>query len=352
MSKTWPEAVIDPHIHQWNPYTTPRQASRKARLLRLIPRIPRVVLYAAPRRDREYIADPQYVLKPYLTTDYLRDTGALPVTSVVHVEAMWGARTPVESADETRWVAALPFGKNGAPELGAIVAHADPRSPHINEILDAHQAASPLVNGVRFSAAHHPDPDVRDFTDHPNVLASVEFLRGFAAVADRNLNFELWLYSHQLPDAVALAREFPQTTFILNHYATPVGLFGPRGRHTGQTAHDRNRILHQWRENLAALGELPNTVAKHSGLGMPLLGGPPESGASLIRHLHDVFGPDRTMWASNFPIDKPGHSIVHSARLVLDVLGSDAEPQKLFHDVAEHTYRPRLPVQPKEGTPS
>ncbi|WP_235831522.1 amidohydrolase family protein [Gordonia zhaorongruii] len=334
-----PAGVIDPHIHQWDPYRTPREVSTQARLLRPLPRIPRLLKYALPQADREFVGEPHHVLKPYLPADYRRDADSVDVSTVVHVEASWHAATPWESVDETRWVAGLPFGSDGSPRLDAIVGHADPRSSSIAGVLDAHLAASPLFRGIRFSATNHPDRGVRDFSTAPGVLSSPEFLRGFAEVAARDLSFEIWVFAHQLPDAVVLAREFPETTFVLDHYATPVGAFAPRGRDTGRTPADRDRILRQWRDDIAALAEFGNVVAKHSGLGMPMLGGHPDDGALLIRHLHDVFGSERTMWASNFPIDKPGHRIPDSARLVLDVLGSDADPANLFRDVARRTYR-------------
>ncbi|MFC5731271.1 MULTISPECIES: amidohydrolase family protein [Nocardioides] len=193
---------------------------------------------------------------------------------------------------------------------------------------------------------------MRDFADGPHVLKSRTFLRGFTAVADRGLSMEIWCYDHHLPDALTLVTEYPETTFVLNHYATPVGLFGPRGRRVGRTADQRAAQLDAWRKNVAALADHPNVVAKHSGLGMPVLGGEhsrPISAASvgeivdraapLIRHLHDCFGSDRTMWASNYPIDKPGLTLPATLRVVTDVLGSDADIRKLTHDVASSVYR-------------
>jgi len=96
--------------------------------------------------------------------------------------------------DETRWVSSLPFGENGTPKLGAIVAHADPSQPEAARVLDAHLEASPLVRGVRYKAAHSPDRGIMDYAKRPNTLSERAFLRGFAAVAERGLSFELWLY--------------------------------------------------------------------------------------------------------------------------------------------------------------
>jgi predicted TIM-barrel fold metal-dependent hydrolase len=218
-------------------------------------------------------------------------------------------------------------------------------------VLDAHLAASDRVRGVRYSAAQHADPGVMSFAHDPHLLRDPDFLRGFAAVAERGLSFEIWIYAHQLPDALVLATEYPDTTFVLDHYATPAGIFGPRGRSTGHTAQDRAGLLGRWRDEIAALAARPNVVAKHSGLGMPVLGAVParpvpkesrselvERYAPLVRHLHDTFGSERTMWASNYPIDKPVHTIAASLAVVLDVLGDDADPDLLARDVARRVY--------------
>ena len=353
MTGPLPDSIVDPHIHQWDPLTSERIISREARLLRRVKRVPRWLTLLQPRAKREFVGgDPNYVLKPYLPADYREDAGSLSVSSIVHIEtSSIVMREHLDAVEETRWVTALPWGA-GAPVLGGIVVHVDPRWDDAAAVLDAHLAASDQVRGVRYSAAHHPDAGVLSFAHEPHLLSQPDFLRGFAAVAERGLSFEVWIFAHQLPDALALATEYPDATFVLDHYATPVGIFGPRGRSTGRTPRDRADILARWRDEVAALGALPNVVAKHSGLGMPVLGGVPnrpvtfaahgelvDRCAPLIRHLHDVFGGERTMWASNYPIDKPVHSIPASLQVVLDVLGADARPELLARDVARRVYR-------------
>ena len=344
--------MIDPHIHQWDPFTTPREQSRMARLFRPFPRVPKWMQVLAPKIDREFVGDPNHAIKPYLPANYQADAGVLPVTKVVHIEAAWASEEPMGFVEETRWVAALPFGQDGRPELAGIVVKGDPRWPDLGAVLDGHLEASPLVRGVRHSLANHPDPQVRGFEDDPRAVVDDRFVDGFRAIAERGMTFELWMLAHQLPDAVRLVREYPETTFVLDHYATPVGIFGPRGKHTARTEQERADILARWRDDVSAIAAHPNVVAKHSGLGMPLLGPIPdqpyarhsmgaitEQAGPLIQHLHDVFGPERSMWASNFPMDRPVLEMPASAQILLDVLGADADPQRMFHDVAARTYR-------------
>ncbi len=352
MTTSWPSGVIDPHIHLWNPLTTPRPTAKLARLFRPLPRIPRAMRWVAPQADREFAGHPHHLLKPYLPLDYRADAAEIPVASVVHIQSDWECTERRDVVDETRWVTSLPFGRDGAPTLGALVVHVDPRFDDAGAILDEHLEVNPLVRGVRCVAAHHPDPGVRDFADQPHLLSDPEFVKGFAAIAERGLSFELWCFAHQLPEALALAREYPETTFVLDHYATPVGFLGPRGKTTGRTDQERSTMLATWRDDVAALAALPNVVAKHSGLGMPLLGSNrprplaadavaemTDQVAPLIQHVQDVFGADRTMWASNFPIDKAELTLPATLRLVTDVLGSDADLSKLVRDVAKRVYR-------------
>lgn len=391
--------VVDPHLHVWDPFTTPRVISRPAKLVRRFPWLRRPLLAVFPQRDKEFIGDPRFVLEPYLPAHYAQDALPLTLEQVVHIEAGW---QDDHGLGETSWVQRLAWGFDGAPRLGAIVVHADPRDPDVGRLLDAHTAASDLVRGVRFVATNHPDPGVRSWVDESDVLGSPAFLRGFAALADRGLSFEVWVYHHQLAGARRLAAEYPGTTFVLDHHATPVGALGPRGKHTGRTSQDRAEILARWREEISATAELPNVWAKQSGIGMPLLGlavepgesdepqgfydeygewvdaslfeepGPTRSGpalghswdlddddevamtpvgerpsarrlrdaiAPLITHTQACFGSERTLWASNYPIDKPGVGLVESAGILIDVLGDDLDVEAMFGGNARRLYR-------------
>ncbi len=350
-----PDGVVDPHLHQWDPLTTTREVSREARLFRRFATVPRPLVRVLPQADREFVGDPTHVLKPYLPATYAADAAPLPVRQVVHIEAVWPHEPHLESVGETRWLESLPFGQDGLPRLGGIVVHVDPRWPDAGAVLDAHAEASDKVRGVRFSAAHHPDPRVRDFSDVPAIWSDPAFVDGFAAIAERGLTFELWGYSHQLPDALGLVDRYPGTTFVLDHLATPVGLLGPRGKHTGRYPHQVRDQLASWREDVAALAERPNVVAKLSGLGMPVLGGALRSRpldladlssaelvdtvAPLVRHVHAVFGSERTMWASNFPMDKPTLTLPATLGLVVEALGDEADLAALTRDVATRVYR-------------
>ncbi|MFD7842328.1 amidohydrolase family protein [Nocardia sp. NPDC059764] len=346
--------VVDAHIHQWDPMTTPREFSALAKLFRYVPVPIDWATRLAPRRDREFAGDPTPVMHPYLPRDYQTDAGDVPVEAIVHIEVEWVGNGPLGPVDETRWVASLPWGVD-TPALGAIMGAADPTAPEFAELLDAHQAASPRFRGVRSRVEYHPDRDVRATRKTPGTLTSAAFLNGFGALADRGLTFEAWVYSGQLPEVTALAERYPDTTIVLNHLATPAGIFGPVGRETGKTPGQRRELFLRWRDDLTALAAHPNVVSKVSGLMMPILGHPvPRRGeptpvpvlveriSPMLEHALDVFGADRLIWGSNFPVDKPITSIPNAANAVATALAGhgadDKAIEQVFRRNAERIY--------------
>ena len=317
--------IVDSHIHLWDPLTTPRQGSAAAKVYRRAPAVVnRLFPVLAKRADRLFVQTPDYVARPFLVQEYLRlaqprsstanDKLGLPDTqfsllAYVHIEANWVAADNAGYVNETHWVHAQCTQHQHEPAAGAYVVHADPRDPAIAAAIDAHRAVSSKVAGVRFAGSNHPDAGVKDWVREPHLYADPAFLRGFAAIAEAGWTFDAWVYDHQLDDVAVLAAEYPETTFILDHYGTPVGLVGPM---SGVPVASTDRIA-KWRDKLARLAELPNVVAKHSGFGMPVLGhhsntAPNDFVDMMTPHIAcvtDLFGPDRVMFGSNTPMDLP-----------------------------------------------
>jgi predicted TIM-barrel fold metal-dependent hydrolase len=344
--------IVDTHIHQWDPFTTPREASRLAPLYRRAPRLfDRLFPVLVDRGARDMVLTPQHVASPYLPDTYAADVAAtveavgVPVEAAIHVEADWQG----EPAGETAWLETLPFGVEGRPRLAGIVGHADPRRPDFAATLDRHTAASSRFRGIRCMTTWHPDPKVKRWAATAGVLRSSDFLRGFAALAERDLTFDAYVYSNQLADVGVLAAEYPGTTIVLDHYAPPVGWLGPMGRTTGRTAAARSDLLARWRDDLAALAHHGNVVAKHSGLAFPMLGlrevgigraDLAERLAPLVEHTTDVFGEDRLVFGSNFPMDKAVTTYDVVVGALVDLLAPRGETvlRKVFRDNAVRVY--------------
>ncbi|SDU79183.1 Amidohydrolase [Gordonia westfalica] len=202
-------------------------------------------------------------------------------------------------------------------------------------------------------ATRHPDPRVRAGGDADNILSSASFLEGFAELAARKLVFEAAVYSHQLYDVIDLAREYPDTTIVLDHFGMPAGVFGPIGTRTGATAAARADIWRLWRERMTTLASYRNVVVKLSGLAMPILGyghdrwGNIGGQATLremigpfVEHVVTHFGSDRIMFGSNYPIDRPNAAIDVLVGALVDCVSQwgDESLRRIFRDTAVRVY--------------
>jgi L-fuconolactonase len=344
-------AIVDPHIHQWDPRTTPRAVSILARPLGRWPSFYRkAVEVLMPKPARDFVGG-DAVLFPYLPAEYAVDSAGLDVDAVVHVEAGWHDHSLLGPVHETRWLEALDFAAIGT-QLGAIVAHADLRHERVSETLTAHLQASAKVRGIRHIGSHHPDRGVMQWAKVPHLFRDKAFLRGFEQLAQRELRFDAWCYSHQIPDVVALAQRFPEVSIVLDHFGSPVGAGGPSGG-VGGTEQERASIIGRWRDDIARLRDHKRVFAKLSGLAMPVIGfgyhtraTPPsieelsDAFRPFITHTLDVFGVERAFFASNFPMDKASAPLSHLVGAYVR-LARERDPaalRALFRDNARRFY--------------
>ncbi len=310
------------------------------------------------------ICDPHHHLwhragSRYLLDELMADTGSgHNVVSTVFVEcaSMYRADGPasMRCVGETEFVngVAAMTASGGYGEFRAclgIVSLADlTLGTKVGEVLDAHMAASSRFRGIRHAAGWDASDDIRNSHTDPceELLLDGKFREGFAELGKRSLSFDAWLYHPQIPELTDLARAFPDTTIIFNHFGGPLGI----GPYAGQ----REEIFSRWQENVAALAECPNVYAKLGGLVMPINGFEfhkrdlPASSDEIVaatgryyRHAIECFGPERCMFESNFPVDKQSCSyhVLYNAFKKMVADASEADKAALFHDTAHHAYR-------------
>lgn len=303
---------------------------------------------------------PWYRSKRYLLDELLVDTGSgHNVRSTVYIEcrSMWRQDGPAEMAPvgETEFVAGLAAmsasGLYGDTRAAAgIVGFADLMlGAAVKPVLEAHLAAGGgRFRGIRHSASWDASDEIRNGQSSPfeHIYLDDTFRAGLAELAPLGLSFEGWMYHPALPDFIDLVRSFPETTFVLNHFAGPLGV----GPYAGQ----RDAIFATWAEHMSLLAHQPNVFIKLGGLQMDINGfgwhdraTPPgsEELADATRPYHDhciaQFGADRCMFESNFPVDNLScsyHVLWNSfKRIAADA--SEADKARLFHDTAATVYR-------------
>lgn len=300
----------------------------------------------------------------YMLEQLLADTGSghnVVATVFVECAAMYRSDGPeaLRPVGETEFVngiaAQSASGQYGATRVAAgIVAHADLLlGEAVDEVLEAHIAAAPArMRGIRHAAGWDPHEDVANSHSNPpqGMLGSEPFRRGFARLAKHGLTFEAWLFHPQIPELTALARAFPDTTIVLNHFGGPLG----SGPYEGQ----REAIFRRWQSDIAELARCPNVVAKLGGLAMAVNGFgwhrrevPPTSQelADVYRvwylHAIECFGPERCLFESNFPMDRLSCSypVLWNAFKRMTEDFSSHERAAMFHGTAARVYRLDLP---------
>jgi len=294
----------------------------------------------------------EYPESVYLVDDLVADASGSRVTSTVFVECRSGYRQdePVETqpVGETEWVVARAAAGQGVAD--AIVGFADlTLGAAVEDVLAAHvEAGQGRFRGVRHASAWHASPDVRrSHTDPPpELLRLPSFREGFAALGRAGLTFDAWLYFTQLPELVELAQANPDVPIVLDHLGGPIAI----GPHRGH----RDEVLTEWRESMQAVASCGNVVLKLGGIGMPIFGmdwhhRPERPGseevASVwgpeIRWCIELFGPERCMFESNFPVDRAsfGYRVCWNAFVRTSSDLSQSERQALFRGTAARTYR-------------
>jgi predicted TIM-barrel fold metal-dependent hydrolase len=290
--------IIDAHHHIWRQADLPWLAG---------PMLPRIFgPYEPIRRD-------------YLIDEYLEDIAGSGVVKSVYVQANWA---PAEAEDEVAWVQSV-ADKSGWPH--AIVGYADLMADDMRPALDK-LMRYPLIRGIRMQLHWH-DNEMYRFASRPDLADDATFRRNFAVFADTGLSFDLQVFADQMAGAARLAADFPGTTFILQH-AGMLEDFSDKGRAA-------------WRAGMAKLAAEPNVVSKLSGLGTFIHRNEPEHVAFVVNKTVGLFGAERCLFGSNFPVEKLWTDyapLIAAYRTAISGYPA-AEQQAILHDTAARVYR-------------
>jgi predicted TIM-barrel fold metal-dependent hydrolase len=290
--------IVDAHHHIW------RQADLPWLMGPMQPRI--FGPYEPVRRD-------------YTIDEYLGDLAGSGVTRSVYVQTNW-AKERFE--DEAAWV------QRTADACGwphAIVAYADLSVEDVRPQLDRLKRY-PLVRGVRMQMHWHDNPLYR-FADRPDLCDEQVVQRNVAHLADYDFSFDLQVFAPQMASAARLAEACPRVTFILQHAGMLEDL-SPEGRAA-------------WRGGMEKLAACPNVVSKLSGLGTFIHRNDPSHIADVVAGTVALFGGERCLFGSNFPIEKLWTSyraLVDAFRAAAAPLGAQ-ERDALFRTTASRVYR-------------
>ena len=298
---------------------------------------------------------------PYFLPDFARDIAEsghnLAATVYVECNAMYRSSGPdhLKPIGETEF--AIGQSAMAASEkytscnvAKGIVGFADLRlGARVQETLEAHlDAANGRFRGIRQRAKWDADPVVKGkwSEDKPHLYLDGAFSEGLNWLTELGLSFDASIYHPQIPDVMAMARKHPDANIVLIHSGSPVG-------HASYSGRDAE-IHAQWYALMKELAGCPNVSVKLGGILMNVAtydftkAERPLTSVELadlwrpyIEPCIELFGAERCMVSSNFPVDKVGFSYRTCWNMFKRVTAgcSDDEKRLLYSDTARRVYR-------------
>lgn len=278
-----------------------------------------------------FLGDYQSLCRDFLPPDFHTASQGCRVVATVHVEA---ERDRSEQVAETAWLHKM-HAQHGMPN--AVVAHAWLDRPETGERLLQH-LRHPLVRGIRSKpvTALSPDHSVRG---QPGTMQDETWLRGLSLLPKLGLTWDLRVPYWHLAEAAEVAAQFPKLPIVLNHHGF---------------AWDRSEAgLAHWREAMAVLARQPNVHVKLSEFGLRDQPWDWQANARIVRDTLAIFGWERCMFASNFPVAglRVGYpELVSGFQRMLDHL-SPLQQRAVMCDNALRFYRIDIPGTGRAGQP-
>lgn len=297
----WDGPIVDAHQHFWNPLVNNHPWLKPGANI--------------PFRYGDYSA----IKRRYLPDDYLKDVGPHNVVQTVYVETEWDPGDPI---GETRYATQI-AERFGMPN--AVVAQAWLDRADVTDVL-REQATFGLVRSIRHKPGGADRPDRA--TDQRTLMTDDRWRAGYSLLERHGLNFDLQTNWWHLDEAILLARDFPETTIILNHTGLP----------TDRTAEG----IAGWHKAMSRLADMANVCVKISGLGQKGRPWTVEENGYIITESIAMFGSDRSMFASNFPVDSLCASFdrIYSGFKQVAANLPKGDQAKLFFETARKYYQP------------
>jgi predicted TIM-barrel fold metal-dependent hydrolase len=283
-----PTRVVDAHVHLWDPARTD-----------WYPYLSGGVELA--------MGDVTGMSRRFDVATYVAESAGWNVEKLVNVAAATGRH----SVDETL----------AMDEVADVDGHPDAivgGLPPTESVAEAVELIERQMGAARFRG-------VRPMGVNASPLPEADVL---VELQQRGLLFELMAHADQLLDVARGLEHFDELVVVVEHVGWP------------RSGSDEERSL--WMTGIGALAALgDNVVCKLSGLAMPLGTMSVEALSPWIEHAIEIFGVDRCMFASNFPVDGMHGTFDELFTTYAAVTAGldDESRDKLFAATAERVYR-------------
>ncbi len=253
------------------------------------------------------------IKKNHVMQDYFEATEGLNVVKTIYMEV---AVADDQISQEAEYVIDL-CGQDDNPMVGAVIG-GRPNSPDFPAYVKRF-AQSPYIKGVR---------QVLHVSDTPEGYSlQSEFVRGVQLLGEQGLRFDICVPSTNLLDGAKLAELCPDTRMVLDHCGN---------------ANVQVKEREQWKRDIAEVAKHDNVICKISGI---IASADPNNWsaddlAPIILHCAEVFGKERIIFASDWPVCTLGAPLKQWVGALKDVVHSwsEADQKRLFYDNAHAFY--------------
>ncbi len=265
---------------------------------------------------KRFFGDPAPIQRNYLVDNFLNDASEFELAGSTHIQVGVDEKDVVK---ETSWLQTVSEKARGIPS--AIVSFADLTRDDLDAHLNWHARAQNF-RGVRQIIGRHPSEDAS--TNTGALLETLEFLRGLTVLEKRKYTFDLQLVAPQYEVAASLLLNVPDLAVAICHFASPWDL-----THEG---------FKSWRYKMKSFADLPNIAIKFSGFGMFKPDWKADDIRPYVETALELFGDNRCMTGSNFPVDKLYGGYNRIWRALEELLGDEAILTKVTRTNAQRFY--------------
>lgn len=259
---------------------------------------------------------PEVIFRTFEPKDLAEASQPIGVERCVLIEA---GTTPEENQALAETAAASEL-------IGAVVPYADPQSSTLAKELDYWEQDTKF-RGIRMRYEGHPEPGI---LTHPGTI------EGLKELAHRGLVFEFLVETQQLKDILQVYERVPQLKGVVEHMGKP-----DLRRGSG---------WEEWSQQMKALATNTGIICKLSIspraedfdeiFANPSQGWSTELVKSHVQFLMELFGPERLVWGSDWPVALLQSDYVGTYTTTRDALGQmdPGDELQLFRTTATRFY--------------
>ncbi|MDD7385257.1 MAG: amidohydrolase family protein [Actinomycetaceae bacterium] len=228
-----------------------------------------------------FLGDYHAMIREFMPKQYRDETAGWDIAATVHCQAERAREDQVLEDEFCEKLNAETDGRFPAAAIG----HVDFLQDDVDQILAEHKKHE-IVKGIRSK------PKIAKTPDEPyggkGTLDDPDWVAGLGKLEELDFEYDLRVPYYHLSQFAEILHDYPRLRVTVNHCGLPL---------------DRSDAgLKIWRSGMKDLARLDNVSVKISELGVYPNRWLTESNIQVVHDTFSIFGPERSMFATNMPV--------------------------------------------------